>query len=125
MPVARFVRQRRVRRGVMVARFKNQRRNWRGTTKQSVTPTITSISPNTAIMGAANLTCTLTGTGYISGVTRIFLNNDEVAATFVSATAITCVIPAAMMAAAGTISVSCANGLLNAPTPRTFTVTAT
>jgi hypothetical protein len=125
MAIARQHQQRRITRGTWKPRFTKQRRNWRGTAKATVTPTLASIAPSTVVMGAANTTVTLTGTGFVSGVTIAMIDGDDVATTFVSATSLTIVIPAALLAAAATMSINVHSGFLVSTTPRTFTVTAT
>lgn len=125
MPLARFTKQRRVRRGVLVNRYKSQRRNWRGSTKTAATPTVASINPTTVVAGGANLTVTVTGTGFVSGITRGTVNGGDVATTFVSSTTINIVVPSTMMLSAVVLAISAHNALLFAPTPRNLTVTAT
>jgi hypothetical protein len=122
MPIAKFHKQRRVRRGVYKARFTKQRQNWRGTTKAAATPTLASISPTNVDEDAANTTVTLTGTGFVSGVTRATVNGGDVSTTYVSATSLTIVLPASMLVDPGTLSISVHSGLLVAPTPQTFTI---
>lgn len=71
-------------------------------------PTITSLSPSSAIVGGASFTLTVNGTGFLSGATVSF-NGNSLAATFVSATQITATIPAALITNTGTISVTATN----------------
>lgn len=125
MPIARYHKQRRVRQTTWKSRFTKQRQNWRGSTKAAATPTVASINPTTVVGGqdAVATTVTLTGTGFVSGVTVATLNGGDVTTTFVSATSITCVIPVSALGSAGTIAVSAHSGLLVAPTARTFTIT--
>lgn len=125
MPIAKYHKQRRVRQTTWKSRFTKQRQNWRGSTKAAATPTVASIAPATVVKGAANTTVTLTGTGFVSGVTKATLNGGDVTTTFISATSISCVIPASALVNAGTIAVGAHSGLLVAPVSRTFTVTAT
>jgi len=120
MPVtARFVKQRRVKRGVLKARFKNQRRNWRGSTKGNL-PTLTSISPTTAVHDAS-VTITCTGTNFLSGVTKVTLNGGVYPTTFVSATSVTTTFVAP--AGAQTVQVNVQNGALASVTPKPLTIT--
>jgi hypothetical protein len=123
MPIAKFHKQRRVVRGTWKARFTKQRQNWRNSTKAAATPTVASIAPATVVKLAAATTVTLTGTGFVSGVTKATLNGGDVTTTYISATSISCVIPASALTTAKTIAVSAHSGLLVAPTARTFTVT--
>lgn len=119
--VAKFHKQRRVRRGSWTARFTKQRRNWRGTTKPTA-PTLTSISPTTAVAGGANATVTCTGTGFVTGVTKVTVDGDDMPTTFVSATSVTFVMPVSALPA-GTHSVNVRNGPLFTVTAKTFTLT--
>lgn len=123
MPIAKYHKQRRVRQTPWKSRFTKQRQNWRGSTKAAATPTVASISPTTVVHPGAATTVTLTGTGFVSGVTKAMLNGGDVTTTFISATSISCVIPASALTVAKTIAVSAHSGLLVAPTARTFTVT--
>lgn len=123
MPIARYHKQRRTTRGTWKPRFTKKRQSWRGTTKSAATPTVASISPTTVVHPAAATTVTLTGTGFVTGVTKAMLNGGDVTTTFISATSVSCVIPASALLVAGTIAVSAHNGLLVAPTARTFTIT--
>jgi hypothetical protein len=125
MPIAKYHKQRRNTRGTWKPRFTKQKQNWRGSTKAAATPTVASIAPATVVMGAANTTVTLTGTGFVSGVTKATLNGGDVTTTFISATSISCVIPATALTTAKAIAVGAHSGLLVAPVSRTFTVTAT
>ena len=119
--LARYHKQRRVNRGSWKARFTNQRINYRGSTKPS-TPVLTSISPTTGVHGAANQTVTCTGTGYITGFTKVTINGVDQATTFVSATSVTFMMPLSGMVA-DTVSVNVRNGTLFSTTAKTYTVT--
>ena len=121
MPVlARFVKQRRVNRNALKARYKNQRRNWRGSTKGNL-PTLASISPTTAVKNTAAFTLTCTGTNYLSGVTKITVNGGVYPTTYVSATSVT--MQFTPPATAQTVSINVQNGALTSVTPRTLTIT--
>lgn len=94
-------------------------------TPQNPVPTITSISPTTAVAGGQAFTLTVTGTNFIQGSIVNFGGNAK-STTYVSATQVTAAILASDIAAAGTPSVTVTN-----PTPGggasnsvTFTVTA-
>lgn len=56
------------------------------------TATITTLTPATAVHAAADVTCTLTGTGYTTA-TVILFDGVPVPTTYVSATSMTCVVP--------------------------------
>jgi hypothetical protein len=72
-------------------------------------PTITSLSPSSAAVGAPAFTLTVNGTGFLatSGVTW---NNTNLTTTFVSATQLTAAIPANLIAQIGTATIVVANG---------------
>lgn len=121
--LARYHRQRRVKRGAWVARFTGQKVNLRGSTAPTA-PTLASISPTTGVAGNSDATVTLTGTGFVTGFTVATLNGVDQATTFVSSTSVTFALPLSSLAAAGTLSVNVRNGTLFSVTPRTYTVTA-
>ena len=119
--LARFRTQRPVRRGAWKARFTNQKLNNRGSSAFTA-PTLTSISPTTGVHGAANQTVTCTGTGFVSGITKVTVGVIDMATTFVSATSVTFVMPLSTLVA-GTQSVNVRNGTLFTATPKTYTIT--
>jgi large repetitive protein len=71
-------------------------------------PAIAGLSPMTATAGSANLTLTVTGSGFISGTTVLW-NGSTRATTFVSATQLTATILAADLAAMGIADISVFN----------------
>ena len=88
-------------------------------------PTITTLSPSTAVAGSAAFNLTVNGTGFVSGAV-VKWNGSSRTTTFVSATQLLAAITAADIAAAGTVQVTVFN-----PTPgggtstaATFTVSA-
>lgn len=123
MPIAKYHKQRRVTRNAWKKRFTVQRINYRGTTKGAAIPTLASISPTTVVHGGANLTVTLTGTGFISGLTKATVNGGDVATTYVSATSCTCVVPSTMMLSATTLTIGVHNADQVATATKTLTVT--
>ena len=72
-------------------------------------PTLTSIAPNTATVGAADTTITLTGTNFVVPMTVSFDPPDTTAvsanATVTSATSATAVAPASVLDVAGVVTV--------------------
>ena len=84
-----------------------------GSTSQSFnqppnpTPTITTISPNSA-MADAPFTLTINGTNFVTA-SMVNFGGTATATTFVSATQVTAVIPAAAIASAGTATVTVTN----------------
>ena len=86
-------------------------------------PTLASIGPASATVGDPNVTITLTGTGFVASSTADF-NGMPLATTFVSATQLTAVVPAADLIAANTdpITVVTAGPGGGASGPQTFTV---
>jgi len=71
-------------------------------------PTITAISPNTAIAGGAAFTLTINGMNFVAASTVNF-GGSEAATTFVNSTQLTAAIPAASIAATGTPAVTVTN----------------
>src|SRR6266478_8782400 len=84
-------------------------------------PTITSISPTSAIAGGAAFTLTVNGTNFVSGSTVSF-NGNARATTFVSATQLTVAILASDIATADTFSVRVTNPGDGTSNPASFTV---
>jgi len=71
-------------------------------------PVISSLGPNTAAVGTAGLTLTVTGSGFVSGAV-VRWNGQDRATTFVSGTQLTAAIPATDLASIGTASVTVVN----------------
>jgi IPT/TIG domain len=87
----------------------------------SQTPTITTVSPRSAIAGTAGLTLTVNGTNFVSGSTVSFNGNAQ-ATTFVSATQLTAAILASDVATAGIFKVTVTNPGGGASNAASFTV---
>jgi hypothetical protein len=95
---------------------------------------VTSLSPESATVGSASITLTVTGTGFVSGAVIVW-NNVDRATTFVSATQVRTSVSDADLATAGTYQVSVRNPApgggsggaatftVNNPTPVITTVT--
>ena len=86
-----------------------------GGTSQSVnnqspppTPTITTISPNSAVAGGAAFTLTINGTNFVAS-SMVNFGGSAPATTFVSSTQLTAAIPAASIASTGTPAVTVTN----------------
>lgn len=71
-------------------------------------PTVTSLSPSSALVGSGALTLTVNGTNFVSG-SQVLWNSGTRATTFVSATQLTAQITAADIASAGSALVSVQN----------------
>src|ERR1700683_5222802 len=69
-------------------------------------PTITSISPKTAVAGGAGFTLTINGTNFVAGSTVNFVGATT---TFVNSTQLTAAIPASSIASAGMSAVTVTN----------------
>jgi hypothetical protein len=72
-------------------------------TVASPVPSLTSLSPTQATAGSGNLTLTVNGTNFVTSST-VQLNGTSLATTFVSGTQLTAIVPAADLAALGTLS---------------------
>ena len=72
-------------------------------------PKITTIAPTGCLVGSADLTLTVNGTGF-TGTSAVSFGATALATTFVSATQLTATIPAAQVAAAGEFKVSVSGG---------------
>jgi uncharacterized repeat protein (TIGR03803 family) len=77
-------------------------------TVQTPAPTITSISPTSAIAGGVGFTLTVNGTNFVSGSTANF-NGNALTTTFVSATQLAATVQASNIATAGTFNVTVTN----------------
>ncbi len=77
-------------------------------TPQNAIPTITSLSPSSAMVGSAGFTLTVNGTGFVSASVVKWAGSVRTT-TFVSATEITAIINAADVAKAGTFKVTVTN----------------
>jgi len=90
-------------------------------------PTISSLNPNCAAAGGAQFTLTVNGTNFASTST-VNWNGSPLATTFVSATQLTAIVPASLIATAGTAPItvvnpnSCGGGATSSPV--TFTIAA-
>jgi 6-phosphogluconolactonase len=89
------------------------------------TPTITSISPNTAVAGGAAFTLRINGTNFVASSTVNF-NGSAPATTFVNSTLVTAAIPASSIVSTGTPAVTVTNPAPGGGTsnPIDFTVTS-
>jgi hypothetical protein len=67
-------------------------------------PVLTSITPNAAVAGSASFTLTATGSSF-TGSSLVTWNGTALATTYVSATSLTAVVPAANISTVGTDSV--------------------
>jgi DNA-binding beta-propeller fold protein YncE len=87
-------------------------------------PTITSISPKTAVAGGAAFTLTINGTNFVAGSTVNFVGATT---TFVNSTQLTAAIPASSIASAGMSAVTVTNPAPGGGTSNAinFTVTGT
>ena len=93
----------------------------------ALTPTITSLYPSTALVGSADLTVTITGTGFYKGTTASAASSPTpLQTTFVNPTTLRVKLLASALASAGPINVVAANPLPGGNSvPAVFTVSAT
>jgi YVTN family beta-propeller protein len=91
----------------------------------SPSPTITTISPNSAVAGGAAFTLTINGTNFLSSSTVNF-GGAVPTTTFVSSTQLTAAIPASSIVSVGTPAVTVTNPAPGGGTsnPLSFTVTS-
>jgi IPT/TIG domain len=86
-------------------------------------PTVTSLSPNTAVKGAADLTMTVVGTNFFSG-TKIMFNGGAENTTFVDSTHVSTTVKPSLVSTAISVPVGVVNGPYPSNTqPFTFTDT--
>jgi hypothetical protein len=87
-------------------------------------PTLGSLVPATAVVGAANLTMRCLGTGFVRGSVIIFGGGVE-NTVFVSATEVTTIVKPSTASGAATVQVQVRNPDGQATVTRPFTFTAT
>jgi trimeric autotransporter adhesin len=90
-------------------------------------PTITNLYPSAALVGSSALTVTVTGTGFYKGGTTATAGATPLATpTYVNPTTILVVLPASVLATAGTVNVSVVNPAPGGVSvPAAFTVSPT
>src|SRR5438874_324509 len=86
-------------------------------------PTISSLSPTCAAVGGPQFTLTVNGTNFVSGST-VKWNATALTTTFVSSTRLTAIVPASLITAAGTASITVVSCGATSNT-QTFTIAAT
>jgi hypothetical protein len=86
----------------------------------TVTPTVTSLSPNSATAGGPGFTLTVNGTGFSSGATVNF-NGTTLSTTVANPTQLTAAVSASLISSAGSFPVSVTSGGLTSNSV-TFTV---
>ena len=101
-----------------------QRRRWPSAAAAAAAATITSLTPNTAVVGSTGgvTSVAVVGTNFVVGATQFSYNGQVVTATVSSATAATISLP---NGAVGTFQVRALNPGRAPSAPSTFTVTAT
>jgi hypothetical protein len=88
-----------------------------------LSPTLTALSPSSAVAGGPDFTLTVNGSNFVSGATVRWNGADRTPTTFVNATQLTAQIPATDIAAAGTASVTVGNPGGAASNALTFMIT--
>ncbi len=68
-------------------------------------PKITTVSPSSALTGASPVAITVTGTGFVSGLSQIYVDEVAMTTTFLSATQLKATIPGSSLATAGTLNI--------------------
>ena len=71
---------------------------------RGVRPTLTSVTPGSAIAGSPAVTITLTGTSF-SSEAKVYFNGTGLVTTFKSATSLTAVVPATLLTTPGSASI--------------------
>jgi hypothetical protein len=87
-------------------------------------PTIASLSATSAVAGSGSFTLTVTGTGFVSGVSKVMWNGVQLGTnTYVSPTSLTALVSGTQLAIPGAQNVTVWNGsAAGASSPVTFTV---
>src|SRR5206468_10112962 len=87
-------------------------------------PTIGSLSPTCTTAGGPQFTLTVNGTNFVAGST-VRWSGTALTTTFVSATQLTATVPAALIATAGTASITVVTPCGGTSNAQTFTIVAT
>lgn len=77
---------------------------WLGSPAYNPTPALTSISPAEVVVGSPDTPITLTGTGFVQGVSTVTLDGNPVPSTYQSATELDVTAPLSTLATIGTHS---------------------
>jgi DNA-binding beta-propeller fold protein YncE len=88
------------------------------------TPTITTISPDSAAAGSAAFTLTINGTNFVAA-SMVDFGGSAPASTFVNSTQLTVIIPAASIASSGTAAVTVTNPAPGGGTSKAINFTIT
>jgi len=88
----------------------NQVANFDNVKVTVVVPTITSLSPSSAVAGTSSFTLTVAGTGFVSGTSVVRWNGSNRTTNFVSPTQLTAAITAADILTSGAATLTVANG---------------
>ena len=84
-------------------------------------PAVTSLAPSSATVGGQAFTLTVKGSGFVSGA-KVEWNKSPLTTTYVSGSQLTAAVPASLIAAAGSVSVTVANPSGSVSSPVTFTI---
>jgi uncharacterized protein (TIGR03437 family) len=84
-------------------------------------PVISGLSPSSAAAGGAAFPLTVNGSGFVAS-SAVYWNTTALPTTFVSATQLTAMVPASLIATVGTASVSVANPGNVTSSPSVFTI---
>jgi IPT/TIG domain len=102
-------------------RWSRQRPSKLGGSDHPAVPTLTTLTPSTAVHGGANLTLTCTGTGFTTN-SNIYFNGGLEPTTYVSATSLTTLVKPSLVSQAIAVPVHVRNGA-ERTVNRTFTFT--
>lgn len=80
-----------------------------GAAQRGAVPILIALDPNSAKVGGPTFAMTVTGSGFIAGATRVLWNGAPLATAFTSATEVVATVPAALIAALGTATVTVDN----------------
>jgi YVTN family beta-propeller protein len=87
-------------------------------------PTITSVSPATAVVGSGDTSITLTGQNYVSG-SVVLAGTTQLTTTFVSSTSLLATLPSSLLAQIATLSLTVSNPAPQAATSQAFSFSVT
>jgi hypothetical protein len=91
-------------------------------TAAQMAPTVTTLTPNTIARGGADITLTVTGTGFHARTVIIF-NKGAEKTTYISATQVSTIVKPSLVSQAITVPVTVENGPYKATNSQNFTFT--
>jgi hypothetical protein len=90
---------------IFTSLFRTEKQEDLGDKLANKVPVLTGVNPATIAVGSDDTTITVTGDGFVDK-SKVLWAEDQLVTTFVSATQLTAIVPAAKLASAGTFDVT-------------------